>query len=712
MKEKILEIIARNDYKPMRFKDFIYLLGTHTPAQKENLKRALDELTAEHLIVLNEKERYVPYDAHLEKTGIYKAGKGNFGFVEIEDELFPYDVFVPGVHSLNAYDNDRVLVEIIKDAEGDKKPEGKITRILQRAPQIFVGIFHKHGKRLYAEVPGDRSESDIFIPEHAAGGAKHLDMVQVEVTKIPKLPYQKREGKVLAVLGSSLDDTVDTDVVICRHQLPVEFSEETIREADSLGTKAAQTDPNRRDLRASVFFTIDGKTAKDLDDAVCLVKTESEYILSVSIADVGHYVLQGSAIDADATDRGTSVYFPDRVIPMLPPTLSEQLCSLNPNEDKLTFTAEMHLDFEGKITDAAFYKSVLQSHARFVYDDVNALLRGEKDGDDDLYTRYRNELTDMKELADILYARRMKRGSIDLDLPEAQIEVNADGTVAAITMRQRGDAEKMIEEFMLCANRSVAEYIYHTGIPSVYRSHEEPDREKLTGFVRFASLFGYRLRLKDEHFSGQINRFLQEIEGKDEEYILKKLLLRSLKKAEYRVDETSHFALGFPYYTHFTSPIRRYPDLMVHRILSDIVGGTLTQNRLDFLNANLMGIASDCSKKERRAEEAEREADKLKMAQYMYDKRGEVFDGVVSSMMNFGFFVQLSNLAEGMVRFSDLSDDYYEVDLERLRAVGRRTSRTIGVGDRVSVEVKSVQRYTGDIDLYLLGGEVREHAHQ
>ena len=524
-------------------------------------------------------------------------------------------------------------------------------------------------------------------------------MVQVEVIKFPKLPNEKREGKIINILGKSTDPGMDMMALVYKYGFSSKFNQSTIKEAENIKIDYSKEVEKRKDLREERIFTIDGKSAKDLDDAVGIIKKDSGFKLFVSIADVSFYVKENGLIDQEAYKRGTSVYFPDRAIPMLPKVLSEDLCSLNPAEDKLTFTAEIDFDNDGKILNTDFYKSIIRSQARFTYEKVNELLEGSKDDLSKGYLLLESDLQIMQQLAQMLYDRRMREGSIDLDIAEANLEVDNDGNVLDIQQRNRGIAERMIEEFMLIANKSVAEFIHHTNITSIYRVHDDPDKEKMDDFTHFVSLLGYNLRLNKNYISAKLNDFLSNLKGEDSEYLLKKILLRALKKAEYRTDKTSHFALAFQYYTHFTSPIRRYPDLMIHRILSRIIDGNLTSDYIDWLNANLREIALKSSINERKAEEAEREAEKIKIAQYMYHKKGEIFDGVVSSIMNFGMFVQLSNMAEGLIRYSDMQDDYYEADLARLSAVGQKSGKVIKVGDKVSAQVIEVDTENGEIDL-------------
>ena len=701
MKEKIISIIKRPDYRPMSFKDFSYLFGFSKSREKTKLKETLDSMVNSGELILNISNKYEFNKINDEdiKKGVFRAGKANYGFVELDDELFESDIFIPGHETKSAYENDIVLVKIVKHASKGKNPEGSIIKILKRATQTYVGVFHRSKNFGFVTVKSKNIESDIYIPKKYFNNVKNLDMVYVEVVKFPKLPNEKREGKIIRILGKTTDPGMDMLALVYKYGFSDTFDQNTIQEAENIKIDYSQEIKKRKDLRTERIFTIDGKSAKDLDDAVGIIKKDFGFKLFVSIADVSFYVKENGLIDQEAYKRGTSVYFPDRAIPMLPKTLSEDLCSLNPDEDKLTFTAEIDLDHDGKILKTDFYKSIIRSKARFTYEKVNDLLDGSEDDLDEDYLLLKPDLQIMKELAKVLYDRRMREGSLDLDIAEAYLEVDGDGNVTDIKQRNRGVAERMIEEFMLIANKSVAEFIYHTNITSIYRVHDDPDKEKMDDFTHFVSLMGYSLRLSKNYISAKLNEFLNGIQGEDSEYLLKKILLRALKKAEYRTDKTSHFALAFNYYTHFTSPIRRYPDLMIHRILSRIINGDLTSDYIDWLNTNLSDIALKSSTNERKAEEAEREAEKIKIAQYMYHKKGEVFEGVVSSIMNFGMFVQLSNMAEGLIRYSDMQDDYYEADMARLSAVGQKSGNVVKVGDKIAVQVINVDTDNGEIDL-------------
>ncbi len=703
MYETIKEIIDRKDYKPLKYKDFCYLLQITKQKEKQILLEALDQMVQNKELYLNEKGKYELFGASDLVKGRYRAGKGSFGFVEIEDDPVANDIYIGSENAGGAYHNDLVLVKIVKEPQQGRNSEGKVIKIIERAQQIYVGTFHKNKNFGFVVLNNQNDNDDVFIPKTQFNGARNMDMVQIEITKFPNLKEQKREGRVLEILGYSKADGMDITALIYKHNLPVEFEPETVKEVEKLvQTDFSEEFAKRRDLTCENIFTIDGKTAKDLDDAVCVKKTDSGYKLLVSIADVSFYVKENSLIDREAYERGTSVYFPDRAVPMLPRALSEDLCSLNPNEKKLTFTAEMDIDGSGKVISADFYKSVIRSKARFVYNEVNDLYEGNIAHLKNEYLVYEEDLHRMKELAAVLFERRMKHGAIDLDIDEAFIEVDGKGNAIDVYPEARGAAERIIEDFMLTANKSVAEYIYHTGVLGIYRVHEEPDKEKIDTFIRFASLMGHKIRLAKQHFSAQLNTFIETVKGKDEEFLLKKVLLRCMKKAEYRSDTTSHFALAFDYYTHFTSPIRRYPDLMVHRILAKIIEGSVTPEYIEYLTANLPQIAYDCSRRERRAEEAQREGDKIKIAQFMAQHKGDIFEGVIASVLNFGMFIQLSNLAEGLVRFADIRDDYYIADVENLRAVGERTKKVLKVGDKVFAEVFKVNQENGEIDLLLL----------
>ncbi len=696
MKEKLLEIINSDIYTSMRERDFSYLVGAGSDEEKNEVKKALEELEREGIVIRNAKNKYVKVsDSSVTKTGTFRKGNGNFGFVTLDDGKDIGDVFISPKNMLTAYDGDKVVVNIITKATGDKKAEGKIIRITEKSGHYEMGIVLRGKKGLFVSTSKGTYDLTNTL------GAKRNDIVLIkELGKISK-DSSRNYAKVERVVGSIDDEDINMKMAIAKYDIPTIFDKEVTEETKELVGLINQEDIlSRKDLRHENIFTIDSFSAKDLDDAVGISYDGEVYTLKVSIADVSYFVREGSLIDRAAYERGTSVYFPTKAIHMLPAELSENLCSLSPDADRLAFTVEMDIDNKGKVISSDFYKSVIRSKGKLTYEDVNRLFDGEKNIPG-IYTTLKSDLYTMRSLYEILSSRRSKRGSIDLDLPESEVYIE-NGRIEDIYLRERGTAERIIEEFMLVTNTTVAEFIAQTGVSSLYRSHEDPDKEKIENFRMQMNLMGHSIRLKDEYYSGILNKFLQGISGEEDEYIIRKMLLKCMKKACYSVEEKSHFALGYEYYTHFTSPIRRYPDLTVHRILSKIISGNLTTEDMENLSKTLPAVAEDTSKRERVAEDAERYCNKLYMAGFMDEYRDEVFTGIISGVIKSGMFVSLNNLIEGFIPLHSMEDDFYDADTLALKVVGRRHGDVYSIGDVVEVGVDTVNLLTGEIDFYLV----------
>jgi ribonuclease R len=508
----------------------------------------------------------------------------------------------------------------------------------------------------------------------------------VELTRWPE-PRRNPEGSVVEVLGYPWEKGTDILSIVRMFNLPSVFPEDVIKEAQAVPMRIPEDEiSRRRDLRQLKLFTIDGADAKDLDDAVSIESLDNGgYRLGVHIADVSHYVKDGSPLDKEALKRGNSVYLLDRVIPMLPHELSNGICSLNPNEDRLAMSVIMDIDKKGKVYAHEIFESVINSKARLIYDDVSDLLEGKTSTEGKL-KEVAEELFIMKELMDILRARRERRGSIDFDFPESYIELDENGKPIDVRKLERRVANRLIEEFMLVCNETVAERFFWAQIPFLYRIHEDPNPEKVADFLRFIHNFGYSIRGKELH-PKDFQRLTDEIKGRREEPVISTLLLRTMQKAVYSSEPGKHFGLAAQYYSHFTSPIRRYPDLQIHRIIKETLRGSLSHRRMEHLEGRLPEVADHTSMTERRAEEAEREVDDLKKAQYMAERIGEEYDGIVSSVTSFGMFVQLENTIEGLVHFSNMEDDFYFFDEENYMIVGERTKRTYRLGDEVRIKV-------------------------
>lgn len=695
LSEQIYLLMKNDDYKPMKFKDFAYIFSLHSKNQKNLLSNALNHLISEKMI------KYVDgrYSLTTNKVyeGIYDKGKGLFGFVSV-DEL-DEDIFVLGSDSMDAFSGDKVKVEIIKEKQGDKKREGRIIEITSKVKRQTVGTFFKEKTFGFVVSDNPKFTNDIYIPKSGIKYAKNKDKVVVEITDFPK--GKNWVGRITKVLGHQGDEGLEIESLIYEYDIPNDFSRDAIKESKELDFDSFDKfKGKRKDLTNENIFTIDGITAKDLDDAVSIKKDGKDYILSVHIADVSNYVRRNSEIDKEAYERGTSVYFPDRVIPMLPKALCENLCSLNPNEKKKAFSVDMRINNQGKLISYEFNKSIIMSKARFVYDEVNELFEGSKDLKEEYY-RFKDDLFLMKELYEILRKRRFKEGNIDFDVDENEIIVK-DNVVTDVRLRHRGIAERIIEQFMLIANTSACEFFSSMGVNGIYRVHEQPDKEKISDFVRFANALGYKLRLHDEHYNKELQQFLKDIEGDKNEQLFKTVLLRCMKKAVYTTENKGHFALAIQNYTHFTSPIRRYPDLMVHRVLSNILLGNINLDNLEKEREKMEKKANHLSKTERISEEIEREADKIFICEYMDRFIDEEYTGRISGFSQKGMYVKLKNGVEGIIYFNNLKDDYYIYDDEHYSLIGREFGKKYTMGEEINIKVISVSKLKREVEFCII----------
>lgn len=700
IREKIMEFINSKDYKPMIKEEILVRFGIDYGSRKEFYK-ILDSLEKEGLLIKTINERYAPINNEYLVVGVLEGHERGYGFV-VPDDKDRDDIFIPAENMAGAMHGDRVVANILSKSWNGRRAEGEIIRILQRENQFIVGTFEE-SKNFGFLIPDDqRVAYDIFIPKSSFNNAKNRQKVVVEITRWPE-PRRNPEGKVVEILGYLGEKGTDILSIIRQFKLPEEFPEQVQEEAASIGQEISEKDlEGRVDLRHLKTFTIDGADAKDLDDAVSIQVLENgNYSLGVHIADVSHYVKEGSYLDKEALNRGNSVYLIDRVVPMLPKELSNGICSLNPNEDRLTLSVIMEIDRDGNVVNHQIEEAVINSKARLIYDDVSDYL--EKD-DEEAKEKLKDlliELDHMKDLAKTLYEKRDKRGSIDFDFPETYISLDENGYPVEIGKIERRIANRIIEEFMLVTNETVAEEYFWAEIPFLYRIHEEPAQEKLSDFAKFIHNFGYRLKGKEIH-PKELQMLTKEIKGKKEEIVISTLLLRSLKKAKYSSQPDVHFGLASRYYSHFTAPIRRYPDLVIHRIIKENLKGRLTPNRQEYLEGVLPDIADHTSMTERRAEEAEREVEDMKKAQYMSDKIGEKYEGIISSLTNFGIFVQLENTIEGLVHFRNMLDDYYNFDEDNYYIIGERTGRIYRLGDVVKVEVVGADPLRRNIDFNLV----------
>lgn len=700
IRESIIELMEDGNYKPMIKEELAIEFGIQKGDTNEFYK-VLDGLEKEGVLIRNNKDKYGLIKSDYLVVGRLQGHEKGFGFVVPSDKTKD-DIFIPAENMNSAMNGDTVVANLLKRQEAGRRQEGEVVRILDRANTTVIGSFEENGNFGFV-IPDDHKLAyDIFIPKSSTLGAKNKQKVVVEVTRWPEL-RRNPEGKVIEVLGFLSDKGTDILSIIRQFKLPEEFPPKVQNHADDISEIITEKElEGRTDLRDLVTFTIDGADAKDFDDAVSIEKLDNgNYKLGVHIADVAHYVRPSSPIDKEAYQRGNSVYLIDRVIPMLPKVLSNGICSLNPNVDRLTLTVFMEIDKNGKVVDHQIMESVINSKQRLIYDDVSDFLESDDEKSKEKLRSILTELKLMEELMQILNEKRDRRGSIDFDFPETFIELDEQGKPIDVRRAERRIANRMIEEFMLVTNETVAEDYFWAEIPFLYRVHEEPNPEKLQDFAKFIHNFGYNLKGQEIH-PKELQLLTKEIKGKKEESVISTLLLRSLRKAIYSAEPNIHFGLAAKYYSHFTSPIRRYPDLVIHRIIKDNINGKLSLDYQARLEKTLPEIAEHTSMTERRAEEAEREVDDLKKAQYMSERIGQEFDGIVSSVTNFGIFVQLDNTIEGLVHFNNMDDDFYRFDEENYYIIGERTNRIYRLGDEVRIEVIGADVGKRNIDFRLI----------
>ncbi len=699
----LLDFMQETAYKPMTYQELEnHFEFKNAEALKEMLK-LLNRLEHEGKIIRTRTDRYgVPERMNLLRGKLQAHAKG-FGFLIPDDREHP-DVYIHANDLKGAMNGDIMLVRITSKSPSGKM-EGEVVRIVQRANTQVVGLFQSNEGYAFVIPDDKRINRDIFIPKSAFKGAADGQKVVVEIVHYPDGGRAAAEGEVIEILGHKNDPGVDILSIIRKFQLPEQFPEEVMAEAESVPETIREADlQGRRDLRNKRIVTIDGEDAKDLDDAVNVeLLPNGNYRLGVHIADVGYYVNEGSMLDREAYNRGCSVYLVDRVIPMLPHRLSNGICSLNPQVDRLTMSCEMEFDAQMKLVNHDIFPSVIRTTERMTYTNVRKILT---DQDPEVMERYKDlvdEFRLMETLAMNLRGRRMRRGAIDFDFSESKIIVDESGKATDIVKRERSIAEQIIEEFMLAANETVAEHFHWLKVPFLYRIHEEPDGEKLMHFSEFITNFGYVIKERSDNIHPRsLQKLLEEIKGTKEETVISTVMLRSMKQAKYDSQSRGHFGLAAEFYSHFTSPIRRYPDLVIHRIMREVIeSGRLSEKRHDILTEKMDDIARQSSERERVAVDAERETDDLKKAEYMLDKVGEEFEGIISSVTNFGMFVELDNTVEGMIRLSDLSDDYYHYHEAQHALIGERTSKIYRIGDEVKVRVArvSVKEHTIDFEM-------------
>ena len=698
-KKIIYEFICDEFYVPMKLKELAMLLQVPKD-QRDELKAVMDSLEAEGKVHVTQKGKYIKGEAkHL--RGIFQANARGFGFVTVEGE--PEDIFIGEEDMGGAMQGDEVEVAITKAPEGRRR-EGKILKIVNRGTQRLVGYYQSRKNFGFVVPDNERILQDIFVPAEQSKGAVTGHKVVVELTSYGG-ERKKPEGRIVEILGHANDPGVDILSIVKAYDLPIEFPEKVLNQAERVAKPVTGADmAGRKDVRDWQTVTIDGEDAKDLDDAITLTKEGDNYILGVHIADVTNYVQENSALDREALKRGTSVYLADRVIPMLPHVLSNGMCSLNAGEDRLALSCIMTVDAKGNVIDHQIAETVVNVDERMSYTSVKKIL---EEHDEEECRRYQTLLPMfemMKELSEILRNRRHKRGAIDFDFPESKMVLDEDGTPLEIKAYDRNVATKIIEDFMLLANETVAEEYFWQEIPFVYRVHEAPDEEKMKKLITFIQNFGYTMHVPKgrEIRPKEVQKLLDKIEGSQEEAMISRLTLRSMKQAKYSPDNDGHFGLATQYYTHFTSPIRRYPDLQIHRIIKDNLRGRMTESRRDHYAKILTEVTMQASSLERRADEAERETVKLKKVQYMKKFYGEEFEGVISGITKWGLYVELPNTVEGLVHVANMMDDHYDYDETHFQMVGTHTGKRYELGQKVKVRVTGCDTIARTIDFELV----------
>lgn len=637
--------------------------------------------------------------------GVFIAHERGFGFVTPENNEGEKDIFIPAKSVNGALNEDVVEVEIV--GESGKSKEGKIKKIIRRGKATLVGTF-QNCRNFGFVVPDDkRFGTDIFISKKHFGKARNNHKVVVKITKYPE-KGRKAEGEIIEVIGNINQAGVDMLSLIKEYKLPARFPEDVVEEAKAFGDKIDMKDAkNRVDLRDRIVFTIDGEEAKDLDDAVMIEKTKDgeHYILDVHIADVSHYVKDRSKLDREARIRGTSIYMLDRVIPMLPRELSNGLCSLNAGQDRYTLSVQMEIDKDGNVVASDIYKGIIRVTERMSYTDVQKILDNSDEKIVKKYYKYIDHFKLMEELAKILKAKRMKQGYLNLDVPESKIVLdNITGKCIDVKKYETSFANEIIEQFMLTANETVAERFYWLEVPFIYRVHEEPDIDKVKELNKFLFNLGYKIHIsQDVVHSSAFSKVLEEVKGKPEEKVVSNLILRTLKVAKYESENLGHFGIASKYYCHFTSPIRRYPDLFIHRVISEYFGSSDKQK--ERFAEKAPKYAKNSSEREKVAQKVEREAESMKKAEFMEDKIGNVYDGIISSVTNFGIFVELESTVEGLIRFEDLGDEYFIYNESNKTLIGEKSNKIYKIGDKVKIKVIKASKEAREIDFAIENDE-------
>lgn len=711
-KNKILSLISDPMYVPMKEKELVVVMQV-SKDQRDLFKECLNELLADGLISINKRGKYsLPVVESY--TGIFTSSGHGYGFVSVEG--IDGDFYIAEKNVNTAMYGDEVLIDPIElynsgkgrgkrvtTTRSGKSKEAVVVKILKRETTLVVGTYDAAKNQYGFVIPdNNKMDQDIFIPVGSSMGAMSGHKV---VAKIVDYGGNNKspEGKVVEILGHITDPGVDVLAILKAYGVDIDFPPKVMGQAEKIPSELIDTDYNgREDLRDLTMVTIDGEDSKDLDDAVSLTMDGSNYELGVHIADVTHYVKEGSALDREALNRGTSCYPTDRVVPMLPHALCNGICSLNERVDRLALSCFMTVNEKGEIIDHRFAMSVIKTNHRMTYSDVNKIIT---DGDEELISKYADVspmLIKMQELALLLRAKRKSRGSIDFELAETQILLDEKGHPIKVCPHERNNATKLIEDFMLAANETVAEHFFWAESPFVYRIHEKPDVDKIKKLSLFIKNFGFNIKIKDESVHPkELQKLLTSIEGTPEETLISRLTLRSMQRAKYSVSCDGHFGLALKYYCHFTSPIRRYPDLQIHRIIKEYLRGNLSDERIEHYNKILPDVCLQSSRRERVANDAEREVEKLKKAEYMIDHIGEIYEGVISGVTNWGIYVELPNTVEGLVHISKIAGDYYIYCEDSYELVGQATGRRFSLGNPIKVCVNSVDLELRAVDFVI-----------
>ncbi len=702
-KNTIIEYMRQDSYHPLSYTDLMEVFGIQAE-EEGKFSRVLGTLEKQGDIIKTRKKKYgLPEQMNLAK-GVINLSQRGYGFIILDEPDTP-DIFVYGRNLNGAMHHDKVLVRVYQQSNGNgesRRPEGEVVRVINRANKELVGTFER-GRHSLQVIPDDsRQIYPITVSRTRKLKVNPGDKVLVSITSWPD-KKGIAEGKILEVLGKKGQPGLDVQVVIKKHGLASEFPDSVVEEAVQASAQPVSESELRKrlDLRKVSMVTIDGEDAKDLDDAVSVEKIAGGYRLGVHIADVSHYVREDSKLDKEACKRGTSVYLINRVLPMLPPQLSNDICSLNAKQDRLALSCIMDIDQEGQVFNYEIRKSIINVKERMTYSDVNKILAGEDDGLKDRYRDYIDSFFLMKELADIIRAERMDRGMLDFDFPESKVIVDDNGVPIEIKRREQGDGEKLIEDFMIKANETVARHMYDQELPILYRVHENPDEDALVKLNHVLGVFGHQI--KGRKIQPRLfQKILDDIKGRPEEQMISLMILRSMKHARYVPQALGHFGLASEYYCHFTSPIRRYPDLIVHRVLSLMLGHSISERKKASLTAKMTEYGEHSTLQEIKAEEAERELVSIKKAQYMEPFIGEEFTGKISSVLSFGFFVELPNTVEGLVHISSIVDDYYVFNDRNYTLAGNHTGRKFVIGDPVKVLLAKVDVNEAKIDFELI----------